>query len=65
MLLNTIERKNSMDKNLIPLIFKAVALGVGIGTLVLNILKNIDLHTSINLLSIGLVCLAIVVLQKK
>jgi len=54
-----------MDKNLIPLIFKAVALGVGIGTLVLNILKSIDLHTSISLLSIGLVCLAIVALQKK
>lgn len=53
-----------MNKNLIHLILRAVALGVGIATLVLNIIGNIDGNTSITLLSVGLVCLAIAALQK-
>ena len=54
-----------MNNHLIQLILKSVALGVGIATLVLNILKSIDINKSIILISIGLVCLALVELQRK
>ncbi|HZW67526.1 MAG TPA: hypothetical protein VFF20_02830 [Pseudogracilibacillus sp.] len=53
-----------MDK-LMHLILIAVALALGIGTLVLNLLKGIDVNTSIILLSISVVCLAIVKLKQK
>lgn len=49
----------------IALIFKAVAIGMGVSTLVLSILGNLSVETAITLLSIGLTCLAIVQLQDK
>lgn len=45
--------------------FKAVALGMGVSTLVLSILGNLSVDTAITLLSIGVSCLAIVQLQDK
>jgi len=49
----------------IKLILTSVALGAGVGTLVLNVINEIDFDTSISLLSIGLICLALVKLPKK
>lgn len=46
-------------------ILKAVALGMGVSSLVLNILGDASGSTTAILLSIGLVCLAIVQLQNK
>lgn len=48
-----------MDKNLKGLIFKSVGLAMGVATLVLNIIEEINLKSSITLLSIGLICLAL------
>lgn len=49
----------------IKLIFKAVALAMGVSTLVLSILGDLSVDTAITLLSIGVACLAIVQLQDK
>ena len=52
-------------KDLINLIFKAVALAMGIAVVVLNILNQIDVKSSIIMLGIGLVCMAIYLLDNK
>ena len=52
-------------KDLINLIFKAVALAMGIAVVVLNILNQIDIKSSIIMLGIGIVCMAIYLLDNK
>lgn len=54
-----------MRKNLMRIIFIAVSLAMGVSTLVLSILGNIEVNHAITLLSIGVVCLAILKLQEK
>lgn len=44
-------------------VFKAIALAMGVSTLVLNILRDASVTTTATLLSIGVICLAIVQLQ--
>ena len=56
---------NSKRKDLINLIFKAIALAMGIAVLVLNILNKIDLKSSIIMLAIGMICISIHILNKK
>lgn len=48
-----------MDKDFGKVIFPAVALAMGVATLVLSILKQLEAKTAIVLVSIGLICLAI------
>ena len=50
-------------KDLINLIFKAVALAMGIAVVVLNILNQIDIKSSIIMLGIGITCIAIYLLD--
>ena len=52
-------------KDLINLIFKAVALATGIAVVVLNILNQIDIKSSIIMLGIGITCIAIYLLDNK
>ena len=52
-------------KDLINLIFKAVALAMGIAVVVLNILNQIDIKSSIIMLGIGIACVAIYLLDNK
>lgn len=54
-----------MDKGLKKVIFSAVALGMSVATLVLNIIKQLEVKTAITLLSIGLICVAIMQLENK
>ncbi len=54
-----------MYKTLKRLILKALALAMGIATLVLNILDAIEIRNSIILLSIGLTALALHEMNKK
>jgi hypothetical protein len=53
-----------MKNNLLKTIFTAVALGLGVATVVLNMLGNLTASTAISTLSLGLTCLAIAALQK-
>lgn len=56
-----IQNKNNPQENvdsLINLILKAVALAMGIALIVLNILNQVNVKSSIIMLSIGLVCVA-------
>ncbi len=52
------EYSNSKLKDLINVILKAVAIAMGIAVVVLNILDSIEIKSSIIMLGIGLVCLA-------
>lgn len=54
-----------MDRDLKGLIFKAVGLAMGVATLVLNIMGKINIESSVTLLSIGLICLALNGLENK
>ncbi|WP_160197177.1 hypothetical protein [Senegalia massiliensis] len=54
-----------MNKEFRKVIFKAIGLGMGVATLVLNIMKSIGFKSAISLLSIGLICLAIDQLENK
>ncbi len=56
---------NTKMKDLINLIFKAIALAMGIAVVVLNILNQIDIKSSIIMLEIGIVCIAIYLLDNK
>ena len=53
-----------MNKDLLDTIFKAVALGMGVAVITLNILGSLTVSTAVTLLGIGLTCLAIASLQK-
>lgn len=59
------ENSNTKMKDLINLIFKAVALAMGIAVVVLNILNQIDVESSIIMLGIGVACIAIYLLDNK
>lgn len=53
------------DKGFGKIIFSAVALAMGVATLVLSIIKQIEAKTAIVLLSIGLICLAVDKLENR
>ena len=59
------ENSNTKMKDLINLILKAVALAMGIAVIVLNILNQIDVKSSIIMLGIGIACMAIYLLDNK
>ena len=54
-----------MNKSLTKMILIAVALGMGVSTLVLNVLGSVTVSSAITLLSIGVICLAISKLREK
>ena len=49
---------------MIQLILKAIALAMGVGVVVLSILKELDVNSGMGMLGIGLACLAITSLTK-
>lgn len=54
-----------MNKNIISIALKGVALAMGVAVIVINILGSLTANTAINLLGIGLVALALEALQKE
>ena len=52
-------------QEIIPIVLKAVALAMGVVSIVLGILNVADASTQITLLSIGLFALALAALQKE
>lgn len=54
-----------MNRNLLTTILKAVALGMGVVVIVLNVLGTLTMETAISMLSIGLTALALAALQKE
>jgi hypothetical protein len=54
-----------MNKKIFSTVLKAVAVGMGVAVIVLNILGTLNTETAITLLSIGLTALAIESLQKE
>ena len=51
-------------RKIVSVVFKAVALAMGVAVVVLNILDAASIETSVLLLGIGLLCIAIDALQK-
>ena len=56
--------EDDMSKNLFETICKAVALGMGVVVIVLNVLGSLTVVTGVTLLSFGLTALALAGLQK-
>ena len=54
---------NNKIKDLINLILKAVAIAMGIGVVVLNILDKIEINSSLIMLGIGMFCIGIYLLD--
>lgn len=54
---------NNKIKDLINLILKAVAIAMGIGVVVLNILDKIEIKASIIMLGIGMFCIGLYLLD--
>ena len=62
------ESQNEKEKDftsVIHMIMKAVALAMGVGVVVLSILKELEVDSGMAMLGIGLACLAITSLAKK
>ena len=59
------DNSNTKFKDLLNLIFRAVALAMGIAVVILNILNQIDVKSSIIMLGIGIVSIAIYLLDNK
>ena len=59
------DNSNTKMKDLINLIFRAVALAMGIAVVILNILNQIDVKSSIIMLGIGIASIAIYLLDNK
>lgn len=62
------ESQDEAKKDITPMvhmILKAIALAMGVGVVVLSILKQLDVHSGMGMLGIGLACLAIISLAKK
>jgi hypothetical protein len=53
-----------MNKNIISLVLKGVAVAMGVAVLVLNILGTLSTDTAVTLLGLGLTALGIEALQK-
>lgn len=59
------EYSDTKLKDLINLIFKSVAVAMGVAVIVLNILNKIDIKSSVIMLSIGILCIGIYLLDEK
>ena len=59
------EYSNTKLKDLINLIFKAIAVAMGVAVIVLNVLNKIDIKSSVIMLSIGILCIGIYLLDEK
>jgi len=53
-----------MNKNIVSIVLKGIAVAMGVAVIVLNTLGTLTTDTAITLLSIGLTALAIASLQK-
>jgi len=52
-------------KKIVNLIFRAVALAMGIAVIVLSVLKKLDQEAGMLLLGVGLACLAVSLFENK
>ena len=59
------EYSDTKLKDLINLIFKSVAVAMGVAVIVLNILNKIDIKSSVIMLGIGILCIGIYLLDEK
>ena len=59
------EYSNTKLKDLINLIFKAIAVAMGVAVIVLNILNKIDIKSSVIMLGIGILGIGIYLLDEK
>lgn len=56
--------KDEEMNNIIDLILRAVPLAMGVATVVLSVLKTIDIYSGFSLLGIGLACISISLFRK-
>ena len=59
------DKSDNKIKDISNLVFKAVAIAMGIAVVVLNILNELDIKSSIIMLGIGVACIGIYLLDEK
>jgi len=59
------QKEIDMNKNIFPIALKGIALAMGVAVTVLNILGTVTVQNSINMMSFGLVAIALAALQKE
>ena len=59
------ENANTKIKDIADLILKAVAIAMGIGVVVLNIMNQIDIKSSFVMIGIGIICISLFLLENK
>jgi hypothetical protein len=57
--------ENSMNKKIVSIALKGIAVAMGVAVIVLNILGTLNVNTAISLLSLGLTALAVAALQEQ
>ncbi len=62
---NTASSARENIEHILHLVFKALALAMGVGTVVLSMLKQIDMYSGFTMLGIGLACVAVTLLGKE
>lgn len=59
------ENANTKIKDIADLILKAVAVAMGIGVVVLNIMNQIDIKSSFVMIGIAIICISLFLLENK
>ena len=59
------ENANTKIKDIADLILKAVAIAMGIGVVVLNIMNQIDIKSSFVMIGIAIICISLFLLENK
>jgi hypothetical protein len=54
-----------MNKNIVSIALKGIAVAMGVAVIVLNILGTLNVNNGVNMLGMGLAALAISALQKE
>jgi hypothetical protein len=62
---NKDQKENDMNKNIVSIALRGVAVAMGVAVIILNILGTLNTSSAINMLGIGLAALAIAALQKQ
>lgn len=59
-----IEKEKTMNKNIVQIALKGIALAMGVAVIVMSMLKTLDVTNGVSMLGMGLAALALASLQE-
>jgi hypothetical protein len=54
-----------MNKNIVKIALKGIALAMGVAVIVMSVLKTLDINAGVTMLGMGLAALSLVILQEQ